>query len=145
MPRNIIQGCNWLTLANTVAYNNATIITAVKSFIVQAPGDCYNYLYCGKLQLFYGNILWQQSITIIPWNGSKKLFSIVIYACLLQHSKHMALKCFKVQAPGARLKKVVLYCNIWLSWYRSKIPLYFCSISPGSNAIKLFTAVIYEC
>ncbi len=38
MPANTRLGLNWLTLANTLAYSDMTIIIVVKSFIVQAPG-----------------------------------------------------------------------------------------------------------
>ena len=38
LPWNISVGWKWLTLENTLAYYDTAKITAVKSFIVQAPG-----------------------------------------------------------------------------------------------------------
>jgi hypothetical protein len=38
MPKNIRLGYKLPTLANTLAFYNTATITAVKSFIVQAPG-----------------------------------------------------------------------------------------------------------
>ncbi len=37
LPTNIKQGWKWLKVANALAYYDMTTITAVKSFIVQAP------------------------------------------------------------------------------------------------------------
>ncbi len=39
-PQNIRQGCKSVQVANTLAYYDTAIITAVKSFIVHAAGDC---------------------------------------------------------------------------------------------------------
>jgi hypothetical protein len=37
LPTNIRQGWKWIEVANTQAYYDTATITAVKSFIVQAP------------------------------------------------------------------------------------------------------------
>jgi hypothetical protein len=43
LPANLRLEWKWLTVANTFAYETE-IITAVKSFIVQAPGLNLNYV-----------------------------------------------------------------------------------------------------
>ena len=39
LPSNIRLGWKWIEVANTLAYYKTTTITAVKGFIVQAPGS----------------------------------------------------------------------------------------------------------
>jgi hypothetical protein len=41
LPTNIRLGCKSMQVANTLAYYDTAIITAVKSFIVQAPGEIF--------------------------------------------------------------------------------------------------------
>ena len=38
LPTNIRQGWKWIEVANALAYYDTATITAVKNFIVQAPG-----------------------------------------------------------------------------------------------------------
>ncbi len=45
LPANIRLGWKGLPRANTLAYCGNPYITAVKSFIVQAAGNCYIFFY----------------------------------------------------------------------------------------------------
>ncbi len=47
-----------MQVANVLAYFDTAIITAVKSFIVQAPGDNTDY--------YFLNLFWMQVDIIIP-------------------------------------------------------------------------------
>ncbi len=52
LPENIRLELKWLIVANTLAYYDAAEITAVKSFVVQAPGANPIKLYTAVIYVF---------------------------------------------------------------------------------------------
>ncbi len=49
--------CNWFRVINTLAYPIMSIITAVKSLILQSWGKCCKTFYGCKLRLFYNKLV----------------------------------------------------------------------------------------
>ncbi len=66
LPTNIRQGWKWIEVANALAFYDTAKITAVKSFIVQAPDQLRSHYFTK-----YGDIR--------PGDNVIKLFTVVIY------------------------------------------------------------------
>ncbi len=75
LPPNIRLGWKWQEVANTLAYYNVATITAVKSFIVQAPGR----LLADLLSEWIVMKVWLRSCKEMSW-GLKTIWPKTIWS-----------------------------------------------------------------
>jgi hypothetical protein len=79
LARNIRLEWKWLTLTNTLAYYNTARITAVKSFIVEAPGVWNLWK---KLNWNSSSVTWTKLDQFLYYQGI--LFTAIIFCTRLQ-------------------------------------------------------------
>ena len=92
LARNIGLEWKWLTLTNTLAYYNTARITAVKSFIVQAP-VVFTY-FCQNIMK--GFLLLSENVTKKN-NNNKTLRKYITKDIKFKKQKHYSFKKLKFQ------------------------------------------------